>query len=1150
MDIRIVKKFLKILKIWGRATSPILIVLLIVVWLFAGWPVVWKNFKIKEAKAQGINVKVGSFAKITTTGTQTITGLGFQPKAIIFYWSRNTSNATAQVPRSQGVGFTDCTNQRAVAIAEDDNAGTSNAGRYRTESNVIVILSNGNPTVGSRATFTSCNSDGFTINWAVSEARADIINYIAIGGPDVTNVRAGTFTLAATTGIQNITGVGFRPDFVMFLWGFTENVDTASAGLEMGIGFADYNNNQGSILNCVRDNQANNSTKLSQQRTDNVVLLSDLTCAQDALAAFNGFTSDGFQLNVSDAPGAATPIFYLAIKGGSHAVGNFLQPTTTGVQTISGTGFQPNSVVLFSHNQVAGTALTAPSTFSIGAANATTSRAGVWGQSRNVDPSQTAVYTDNTKIIIMRTLTGTGGAGTINAQADFNGFTSNGFQLNWTTVDTTQRQIIYWAFGPSPTFNQSAYRWFNNWDSTDLSGFLQINPSTGDDRALSIAVDSKFMYIVGRDSEPGNFQWRIEKRSLYDGSLVYATTSNPTGSDDQPRFITIDSQFMYIVGYETVSAVTADNQWRIEKRNLSDGSLVYAVTSNPSGKGDAAYGIAVDSQFMYIVGDHFVSGTNNWQWRIEKRNLSDGSLVYATTTNYSAGDEAPFGITIDSQFMYIVGWDSNGGNQWRIEKRNLSDGSLVYTTTSDPSTGDDQAMSIAKDSQFMYIVGYDTVPGNNEWRIEKRNLSDGSLVYATTSNPTTGSDQVRFGPSLVIDSQFMYIAGWDSNGGNQWRIEKRNLSDGSLVYAVTSNPSTGDDGARAIAIDSQFMYVVGFDSAPGDYEWRIEKRNLSDGSFANGPPLADQDTAATLSSAGQTFRLRLLLHVTNKLGLNSQTFKLQFAQRGTDGSCDTNFNGETYVDVTTSTVIAFYDNPTPTDGSALTANTNDPIHGADTAVNQTYEELNPFTNSIAAINSGQDGKWDFALKDNGAPASTTYCFRVVKADGTVLETYNVIPEITTAAAPAITCSLSATSTSFSALTPSAVSNSSPDITITISSGSGFQINVKDAGNGTNPGLYKSTSPTYLIQSQDATLSAGTDGYGIQATTTNTSISINPKYNKSGNDVGGLSLTDVVLATSSIGVSSSTINVKHKASVSVSAPTGDYQDTIIYTCSAL
>jgi hypothetical protein len=623
-----------------------IILLIIFTWIFSGWSQIWQNSrippKIQEAQAQGVNVKVGTFTKITTTGSQTVSGLGFQPKAIIFYWSRNTANATAAAPRSQGVGFTDCTNQRAVAIAEDDNAGTSNAGRYRTESNVIVILSDGTPTVGSRATFTSCNSDGFTINWAVSEASAYIINYIAIGGPDVTNVKAGTFTLAASTGIQNITGVGFQPDFAMFLQGFTEAVDTASTGLEMGMGFADYNNNQGSILNCVKDNETTNKTKYSLQRTDNVILLSSTACALDALAAFNGFSSDGFSLNVSDAPAAATSIFYLAIKGGSYAVGNFSQPTTTGTQTISGLGFQPNSVVLFSHNQVSGTALTAPSTFSIGAANATTSRAGVWGQSRNVDPSQTAVYTDNSKIMIMRTLSGTGGTGTINAQADFNGFTSDGFQLNWTTVDTTQRQIIYWAFGPSPTFNQSAYRFFNNLDSTDV-----------------------------------------------------------------------------------------------------------------------------------------------------------------------------------------------------------------------------------------------------------------------------------------------------------------------------------------------------------------------------GTPLANQDTAATLSSTGQAFRLRLLLYVgSGKLILNGQSFKLQFAQVGSDGLCDTSFNGETYTDVTTSTVIAYNDNPTPSDGVALTANVNDPTDGTNTIVNQTYEELNNFTNSVAAIPAGQDGKWDFSLKDNGAPASTTYCLRVVKADGSLLNTYSYIPQITTSIATVISVSVS------------------------------------------------------------------------------------------------------------------------------------------------
>jgi hypothetical protein len=100
--------------------------------------------------------------------------------------------------------------------------------------------------------------------------------------------------------------------------------------------------------------------------------------------------------------------------------------------------------------------------------------------------------------------------------------------------------------------------------------------------------------------------------------------------------------------------------------------------------------------------------------------------------------------------------------------------------------------------------------------------------------------------------------------------------------------------------------------------------------------------------------------------------------------------------VTGATLIAFNDNASPADGSALTSNANDPTHSGDTVVNQTYIESNDFTNSEANIPSGQDGKWDFSLIDNGAPANTTFCFRVVRSNGTALDTYSVYPEITTA----------------------------------------------------------------------------------------------------------------------------------------------------------
>jgi len=162
-----------------------------------------------------------------------------------------------------------------------------------------------------------------------------------------------------------------------------------------------------------------------------------------------------------------------------------------------------------------------------------------------------------------------------------------------------------------------------------------------------------------------------------------------------------------------------------------------------------------------------------------------------------------------------------------------------------------------------------------------------------------------------------------------------------------------------------------------------------------GTALASQDTPATLAATGDAFRLRLLLSTIGRIPVDGENFKLQFAEKS--GTCDVSFSGETYADVTGATVIAFNDNTTPSDGDNLTANANDPVHSGYTVVNQTYEESSNFT-ATSSIPSGQDGKWDFSLIDNSASAGTSYCFRVVESDGTLLHSYDVIPEIITAAA--------------------------------------------------------------------------------------------------------------------------------------------------------
>src|SRR5207247_98981 len=100
--------------------------------------------------------------------------------------------------------------------------------------------------------------------------------------------------------------------------------------------------------------------------------------------------------------------------------------------------------------------------------------------------------------------------------------------------------------------------------------------------------------------------------------------------------------------------------------------------------------------------------------------------------------------------------------------------------TNNPSAGYDGANGITADASGIYIAGYDQVPVNDEWRIEKRNLTTGAL-----------------------------IAGFGTSG------------------AITFDPSTDYNRANAIVVDATGIYVAGYDYASGSYQWETQKRDLT-----------------------------------------------------------------------------------------------------------------------------------------------------------------------------------------------------------------------------------------------------------------------------------------------------------------------------------
>ncbi len=260
---------------------------------------------------------------------------------------------------------------------------------------------------------------------------------------------------------------------------------------------------------------------------------------------------------------------------------------------------------------------------------------------------------------------------------------------------------------------------------------------------VGLCADSTALYAAGVDqSLQGKFRWGVEKRRSNDGRVLLSVASDATVNAyyHAPTAVVRDSDALYIAGYQYVS--TGNYQWRIEKRSLADLHLIPGfgengvVTSNPSSGSDAPWAVALDDSGLYVVGDES-QGPGKRQWRIEKRDRSDGKLVAAFgnagTIQMGESDRSwASAVLADSGAIYVAGSQEN---QFRVEKRNSTDGKLTASfgtggfllTALAPKSG--IAAALAADSTRLYIAGSDNLPEADlkkvtdmdyQWRVEAR----------------------------------------------------------------------------------------------------------------------------------------------------------------------------------------------------------------------------------------------------------------------------------------------------------------------------------------------------------------------------------------------------------------------------------------------
>lgn len=397
------------------------------------------------------SAKVGSFVKDTTTGAhaQAVTGVGFQPKAIIFYHNGGTATGL-KADADLMIGFSDGTTHKCCAGSSDDAAGTSVSSNSLNSLNCIVILQNGSTTIDSAGDVDSFDSDGFTIGWNSASATQFIISYIAIGGTDITNTKVLKHDCIAGAG--SYTGVGFQPDIIFFLYGARAAAEANNGTANAGVGFgASVGAAKSACTQAVIENGRVTSDTWRKQTI--VSPLSIIAPANggnvDDYASLTSIDADGFTLGAPSSSDNSVDFFTLSIKGGVWDVGNFTQKTSTGTQdTAIAAGLDPGLLILTSScntvNQNSGdggSAGVAHCRLSFGASTVTDERSVWWGDTDAQGAAEicNSDY-DDTKIIRLITE-----PSTVDAAADFTAHVDGQFTLDWTTADATGRLLWYVA---------------------------------------------------------------------------------------------------------------------------------------------------------------------------------------------------------------------------------------------------------------------------------------------------------------------------------------------------------------------------------------------------------------------------------------------------------------------------------------------------------------------------------------------------------------------------------------------------------------------------------------------------------------------------------------------------------------------------------
>lgn len=285
--------------------------------------------------------------------TKAVTGLGFSPKAIRFYWvglqSNSPTNLSSQaVNERRGVGFASSTTSRAcVGTSSIDNSAAADCGSIWSNTQCVITVDALTGTKDGALDINSIDTDGFTlIVDDVTPANITVF-WEAWGGDDIKNVTIGAIAEPAATGIQNYTATGFQltanypyqDQCVMFAGvqavSATDVGEQQDSGLHVGFLSRAASNNNITVCGNSDDASATMDTDGYNYTGDCISMITIAGGNPNARAALSSFNTGVFQINWITRAVTNRRSIYMAIKGGlweagsTTIAGNTLNSTTT-----------------------------------------------------------------------------------------------------------------------------------------------------------------------------------------------------------------------------------------------------------------------------------------------------------------------------------------------------------------------------------------------------------------------------------------------------------------------------------------------------------------------------------------------------------------------------------------------------------------------------------------------------------------------------------------------------------------------------------------------------------------------------------------------------------------------------------------------------